>query len=362
MHTGRKRGFVWVIWIAVLLIVMLSGCQKKTDETTNPQTDSNAEEQVVHTGEENPDEHIEKNPEADLPYIAPLTGLPSDMPTDRRIVMVMVENSPAARPQSGLDQADIVYEVLVEGGITRFAAFYQSKVPDTIGPVRSIRPYFLELGQGYDAIMAHAGGSTEALKIIAAQGLPSLNAVNDGAADPYFWRSNLRKAPHNLYTDLDHLFAMIEKKKYRTQSVPPTFHFLDGAPPVGGDRAQSVEIPYNANYKVVYKYDEGSKRYDRYIGKTPHTDLTTGETLYTTNVVVLFAKHRVLDKEGRLAVNVTTGGKGYLFMQGKAYAVHWENVQGILRLFYDNGAEVAYTPGTTWIEIVPDVGVSVQYE
>jgi len=355
-----------LIGVLVMLLIVTSGCQKSStetmhstpDDTTNQQSEENTQPSPSTTSED----QNSPSSTADRPYIAPLTGLPSDMPSDRRIVMVMIENSDAARPQSGLDQADVVYEVLVEGGITRFAAFYQSKVPQTIGPVRSIRPYFIDLAQGYDAIMAHAGGSPEALKIIAQGGLPSLNAVNDGAADPYFWRSNLRKAPHNLYTDLDHLFALAEKKKFRTQSVPPTFHFIDGTPPVGGDEAQTIDIPYHSSYKVVYTYDQEHKRYDRYIGKKPHTDLTTGETLHATNIVVLFAKHRSLDKEGRLAVNFTSGGKGYVFMQGKVYPVHWENVRGLLRVFYENGAEVAYTPGTTWVEVVPDVGVSVKYE
>lgn len=368
---NKRYSMGWLLTgVLLLLLIAVSGCQTSSKETTNATPDDTTLQQSQ--GEtESPDstaDHEAKDDQntsasrEDLPYIAPLTGLPSDMPTDRRIVMVMIENSDAARPQSGLDQADIVYEVLVEGGITRFAAFYQSKAPPTIGPVRSIRPYFIDLAEGYDAIMAHAGGSPEALKIIAQGGLPSLNAVNDGAADPYFWRSNLRKAPHNLYTDLDHLFALIEKKKFRTQSVPPTFHFIDGTPPVGGDEAQTIDIPYHSSYKVVYTYDQEHKRYDRYIGKKPHTDLTTGETLHATNIVVLFAKHRSLDKEGRLAVNFTSGGKGYVFMQGKVYPVHWENVRGLLRVFYENGAEVAYTPGTTWVEVVPDVGVSVKYE
>lgn len=356
----RKRAYRWLGPLLLGIgLVLLGSCQSKpasTDETA-PMDDTRSTDDTSTLNE--PDSTAGgKN----LPYVAPLTGEPTATSPDRRAFMVIIENSPAARPQSGLNQADVVYEVLVEGGITRFAAFFQSMYPKTVGPVRSIRPYFIQLATGYDAVMAHAGGSPEALRTIANQGLPSLNGVL-GEADPYFWRSQFRKRPHNLYTDFDHLNQMSEKKKMRMTGNLPGFRF-DDEPLKGGSGASAttIDIRYNADYRVGFAYDAQTKQYARSINGQPHTDLESGEVLTATNVLVIAAKHRVLDNEGRLAIDLSSGGQGTFFTRGRAVPVSWQNVQGIIRAYTEDRAEVAYAPGRTWVEIVPDVGATVTYQ
>ncbi|UUZ92237.1 DUF3048 domain-containing protein [Paenibacillus sp. P25] len=158
-------------------------------------------------------------------YRAPLTGLETPEPVTRRPVMVMVNNHPAARPQSGLSQADLVYECLAEGEITRLVAIFQSRsFPDPIGPVRSIRPYFIELGKGFGALQVHAGGSPDGYAQLEREHIPELDEITN--AGPSFWRESFRKAPHNLYTNLEKIGAGAERRGRRARGRRSRYFLL----------------------------------------------------------------------------------------------------------------------------------------
>src|SRR5690606_28241525 len=129
--------------------------------------------------------------------------------------VVMVENSPRARPQDGLHKADIVYEVLAEGEITRFVSVFQSQVAEVIGPVRSLRPYFAQIGHGLDGVIVHAGWSQDAKYYLVKHNLANFDQVYGD--DKYYWRDNSRKVPHNLYTKTELLREGIVNKKYREE-------------------------------------------------------------------------------------------------------------------------------------------------
>ena len=136
--------------------------------------------------------------------------------------MVIVENSTAARPQSGLSSADIIYETSAEGGIPRFIALFQQNQPDVIGPVRSVRPYFIDIAEDYNIPFAHCGGSEEALNEI--QTTSSLMSINEISNSNYFWRSSDRVAPHNLYTSSTNLLKYISDNSLNTDfNVPIEF-------------------------------------------------------------------------------------------------------------------------------------------
>ncbi|QZA33301.1 DUF3048 domain-containing protein [Hydrogenibacillus sp. N12] len=343
---------------ALSLIVLLAGCRSRpASEPEAPPADGPAV-QAPAPEEKGGDAAVGK------PYVSPLTGLPTDAAPGRRAIVAIIENSPEARPQSGLDRADVVYELLAEGGIPRFAAVYQTADAGTIGPIRSIRPYFIRLADGFDAVMVHAGGSPEALKTIADRGLPSLNGLL-GEADPYFWRASFRKAPHNLYTSLENVRAMMDKKHYRDTGTVPGFRFLvdpwSGPGRPVGSPADELLVRYNPSYRVTYTYDAESRTYRRAINGQPHSDLETGKPLTATNILVLFARHRVLDSAGRLAIDLDGGGRGVFVSLGRAVPVTWENVRGVLRAYTEDRAEIAFAPGQTWVEVVPDVGATVQY-
>ncbi|WP_141692391.1 DUF3048 domain-containing protein [Paenibacillus pectinilyticus] len=291
--------------------------------------------------------------EAPQPFKFPLTGLPADHEVKTRPFMVMVENAPQARPQTGLDQADIVYEILAEGEITRFVSVFQSQPAKTIGPVRSIRPYFVEIGDALDAIIVHAGWSQDAMDMMAGRNLAHLDEVyGDGA---YYWRSTDRKAPHNLYTSVDKMKKGAEARKFRTEWNGPLLTFAkEGQTKLTGAAVHYVQIPYLMGYFASYDYDAAAGVYKRSMEGKPHLDKETGKQLQTKNLLVLESKHQIIDKEGRRTVDVFGPDKGMIFQEGMSQAITWERKNGMLRAYASDGKEVPLLPGNTWVQIVPE--------
>lgn len=300
---------------------------------------------------------------APAPFRYPLTGLGSQTEMVTRPYMVMVENAPQARPQSGLQQADIVFEILAEGEITRFVSVFQSQPAETIGPVRSIRPYFVELGEMLDAVIVHAGWSQDAMNLLQSRKLNHLDQVYGDQA--FYWRASDRKAPHNLYTSTAKIAEGAEARKFRKEWKHKGLLFADqgaasAASASGVTPASRVQIPYIHGYVVSYDYEAAQGYYLRSMDGKPHNDKETGSQLHTRNLLVLEAKHAVLDKEGRRSVNVTGPGKGTLIQEGHALAVTWQQKDGMLRVYADS-KEVPLLPGNTWVQVVPE-GTALQME
>lgn len=298
--------------------------------------------------------------ETELPYKFPLTGLPTDKEVKSRPFMVMVENAPQSRPQTGLDQADIVYEILAEGEITRFVSVFQSQAAKTIGPVRSIRPYFVEIGDALDAVIVHAGWSQEAMDMMAGRKLAHLDEVyGDGA---YYWRATDRKAPHNLYTSVDKMKQGAEARKFRSEWNGPLLAFAkDGQSKLTGAAVNYIQIPYIQGYFASYEYNAVEGVYKRSMEGKPHLDKETGKQLQTKNLLVLESKHKIVDKEGRRTVDVFGPGKGLILQEGKSQQITWERKGGMLRAYAEGGKEVPLLPGNTWVQIVPE-GTAVKME
>jgi hypothetical protein len=347
MKLKLRRTGMWGLCLA--LAVMLGACGQQA-------------QQAVATPEPAKVEPPASKPEPEpkpLPYTAPLTGLGSETPVDQRVIGVMVNNYQAAVPQTGLDQADMFYEVLAEGSITRIVALYQSHAPEMVGPIRSVRPYYIDILEGFDAVIAHAGGSTEALTVLAKKKYPHLDEIYGAGA--YFWRESFRKPPHNLYSSIAKLRKGIEDKGYRTQAQQPRIQFVNPDQPAEGETANAVHIQFDSKYHISFEYDPEEKVYKRFEFDKPHTDLATGKQLTATNILVVKAKHQILDKELRRAVDVYGPGEGYLFERGKVRPIEWKRVDGMIRPYID-GLEAGYYPGQTWVEVIPTTGSDVTYE
>lgn len=339
----------------LLLGITLSGCGK---EETATQPETPPAPQAETPVPQQPEEPAKPT----FNYTAPLTGLGTNEELPKRIVMVMINNAPQARPQSGLDKADIVYEILAEGAVTRFVGIYHSQKPEIIGPVRSIRPYYVDIGSGFDAIMVHAGGSPDALHTLNSKGMAHMDEIYN--AGPSFWRESFRKAPHNLYTDLDKLWKGAKSLGFRMEAEIPELTFAEGSQEAVGNPAKKINVSYTSQYEVSYEYDENQKRYKRFTMGKPHIDLTTKEQLSTVNLLVLSSTHKILDKEGRRDVDVFGPGKGYLFQRGKAQEITWERKGGLIRAYAD-GKEISLYPGSTWINMIPNkppLNQSVKFE
>ncbi|GFN33264.1 DUF3048 domain-containing protein [Paenibacillus xylaniclasticus] len=288
-------------------------------------------------------------------FTAPLTGLPVEQEAKLRPIAVMVNNYKAARPQSGLTQADVVWEALAEGGITRLVAIFQSATTtDPIGPIRSIRPYLIDIGDSYHAVLVHAGASNDAYDILQHHGgRDYLDEISNAGA--YYWRDKSRKAPHNLYSDLGKMRDGAERKKYTADVPIPSYTFASEGAGTYDGIANTIDIKFLLeDYKVNYSYDAAKNVYLRSINGEAHIDLNNNEQLSASNVVVIGADQQAYDNVGRMKVDLSSGGKALLFQNGQAVACEWTR-QGTeaIRLVKD-GKELQFIPGHTYFHVVPN--------
>jgi len=330
------KGKKWLLIFAVAAAVVLSACTK---------------ERVPEKGSESP---AENKPEAvEKPsYPFPLTGLLSEEKPSHRAIAVMINNHPKARPQSGLQKADVVIEALAEGGITRFLAIFQSEFPERIGPVRSARDYYIRLAKGFDGLFVFHGWSPEAKKLIESQYIDSLNGLfYDGTL---FQRVAFRKAPHNSYISYKSILKGAEKAGCDLDTPPAPYRFLSGGETVEGEDVRSVAVSYSTDdFLVRYEYDPAAEKYKRYSGGAQTVDYDTGDPVLLDNVLIVEMDHASLnDGSGRIAIDLESGGRGYLLQKGKMRKIRWENVNGRI-VPYDGTEQARLVPGKTWINIVP---------
>ncbi|WP_178023520.1 DUF3048 domain-containing protein [uncultured Paenibacillus sp.] len=337
----------WLL-LVTLLVFLLSACGKNGEAV--PPADGVAPPQTAVPEETAP-------PEPEVPaYTAPLTGLPLEEPLTRRPLAIMINNAPAARPQSGLIDADVVYEVLAEGGVTRLVSIFHSQADNAkIGPIRSIRPYMIDLGESYHGVLVHAGASNDAYAVLQRQHKEDLDEITN--AGSFFWRDKSRKAPHNLYSNVEKLLEGAAKRGYATEdeTVPSYVFYKDDEHPDSTETANNVEIKFQLdNYRVSYEYDAAAGVYKRSINGEPHTDLETGDPITAANVIVMGADHQVLDDVGRLDVELSLGGEAVLFQEGKVIRAEWIRKEGDIIRFIKDNVELPMVPGQTFIHIVPN--------
>jgi hypothetical protein len=295
---------------------------------------------------------------------APLTGeLVDPAVVMNKPLAVVIENHPDARPQSGYNEADIVYETLAEGGITRTLAIFQSKESKEIGPVRSARPYFVDWLTSFGAIFAHIGGSVDALNLISQINTPDINQFANGN---YYWRSTDRYAPHNVYSTSEKLYAAAKANNIITTSNVTSLKFKKDIPESERVAGQQVDIDFSyEDFLVSYLYDAKTNGYLRSIGGIAAKDKNTGIQISPKNVIVEFTSvEPYVNSEGAQAVRIGTTplGSGYLFQDGKTIKINWVKPSRDMRTKYtdESGAEISLNPGQTWIEVVP-IGNSVTY-
>ena len=290
----------------------------------------------------------------DLGYTYPLTGLAKEEKSSERAVGVMVNNHPKARQQTGLTDADIVYEVLAEGEITRFLAIYQSKAPQMIGPVRSARDYYIELAKGYDGLFIAHGFSPEAKKLLTEGYVDNLNGMQyDGTL---FQRSAERQAPHNSYISYSSILKGAKQNNFEMDVPPNPLAFLNEEElnQIQGEEANKISIYYGSNpqYNSLFYYDKDTEKYIRYSNGEKTVDYESGMPVAVSNVFILEAEHHTADSKGRRDIDLQSGGNGYLLQKGKWNKVEWKNIDGRL-LPFDGDRQIGLVPGKTWINIIP---------
>ena len=291
-----------------------------------------------------------------------LTGEPIDKEIGtRRPFAVMINNLDAAVPQSGIVNADILYEMFVESDITRLMAVFQEPGDlEKIGPVRSARHNYLSLADDNEAVYTHFGWSIVAEAMIGEQGRTTINGMfYDGSMG--FYRTDDRVAPHNAYVTAQGLRDIADSlgvSRSYPEGYQPNLHFnTTDTPLAAGEEATYIQLPYPVN-NPWFEYNAGDGLYYRFEYGGPHVDMETGEQLKFKNVIVEFADHSLMGDTPLLDIQVIKEepGNGLYFTDGKVIPITWEKKSWEDRTHYftADGQPLNLNPGKTMIQVIPE--------
>jgi hypothetical protein len=287
-------------------------------------------------------------------YYSPLTGneVADTAATQQAVTGIMIENSPDARPQSGLKDSGVVFEAIAEGGITRFLVLYQEQKPQLIGPVRSVRAYYVDWLAAFNASVAHVGGSAAALAEVRNGSYRDIDQFFNSAS---YWRATDRYAPHNVYTSFERIDALNTKKGY-TSSAFTGFTRKDSAASTTPN-ATSVNVTISsANYNSSYAYNPVTNTYDRSVGGKPQLDREAGQVSPRVVIAMRVTQSTVMEDGYRESINAVGTGTAYIFQDGTVQEVTWRKPSKTAQITFTDaeGKDVPLARGQTWITAVPN--------
>jgi len=358
----------------------LSGCQtdepvaeEEVIETEAVQGESAEEEEIAEESTEIAEEEESEEETADITNmeitgdINMLSGEElSDSIKNGRPVAVMVENHPASRPHSGLIDADIVFEVVDEGGVTRFVAVFSSNDAEIIGPVRSARIYYAEIARSFDPIYLFWGTYVDAYTVLKTMDLDLLDANSD-AHVPYTnagWREPSRDAAieHTAFIDIQGIKEDAQGHGYSLEGGQSPMNFKIDA--IASDRGNITDIGVDfsvSNYKADFSYDSEENKYYKSLGGTPHLDFESGDQLSLNNVVVLItAIEGPIDQWGHMAVRTHGShedGQAYYFMDGNVIEGTWgrSSIFDPFEFRDSDGNPILFNRGSTWVCMIQGI-------
>ncbi len=298
------------------------------------------------------------------PVPAPLTGkMVSPIVAARHPIAVMIDDLGPARPQSGFNSAAVVWQAPAEGGIPRYMMVFQDQVPESIGPVRSARYYYIAWAAEWKALYAHVGGSPQAMETLRQKGNGQLvyNADEFRWAR-YFHRISERNSPHNMYTEGKTLRQLANRVGAEDGPMEPVWKFADDAPLAERPKGGTIVVKYPAN-TIKYNYDRNSNTYYRGVTReAKQVDAATGERVHPKNVVVMLMQFGPLNdgnpNKHRLEATVIGKGKAWIATNGKTIEGTWRKKSLTApTLFYDElGHQVTLTVGQTFIQVIAQGG------
>lgn len=338
---SRSR-LVGVASIGLLVVVLAaSGCQRVEEPKISSPWPRAEKERTI--------------PEPPQPVRWPYTGkkAPSRAAMTKRPLSIKVENSSAARPQVGLSSADVVYETISEGGITRFNCIFQSSVPKEVGPVRSARLSDLWVVPQYDGLFFFSGASSSVHGRVRAAKLPDLSQDN-GVVEPYH-RSSSRAAPHNLFLDTDEAYATAKRRGHKITAKLEPLQFEERSSEATQPIAE-ITIPFSNANTVRWVYEDGA--YKRFNNGAAHEDAATGKQITSDNVVILWVEYKAAsrDKVGSTTFDINLGGKGRvsIFHDGLRLDGEWSaNRTSPPKLRTSDGRPIRLKQGRTWFQVIP---------
>lgn len=365
-----------IISILTVIMLLLSACgndsvdnpEQQSPEQNTPQPTATVIQpdptpEPTPSAEPTPEPTPEQNAKDE--FVNPLTGLPiKEEYINDRPVAIMINNLKAALPQQGVSQADIIYEVLAEGGITRMLAVYQSvEGVGKIGSVRSARTYYLELALGHDAIFLHAGGSPDAYSKIKEWKLTALDCVNGPYEGSLFWRDSGRLAmmsrEHTVVTSGDKIQELFPKYSFRkehNEDYSYGVQFAEDGTPANGTDAIEITVPFSHYKTGVFTYDESTGKYLIEEFGSPYVDGNSGKQVSVTNVLVLKTDCSIIpgDAAGRITVDLSQGD-GWYACGGKLIPIKWSKAGVNAPLVYTtiDGQPLVLSAGTSYVNIIP---------
>lgn len=355
----KKKTFV------IFMLIMMLVASSCSNETSSPNIiDEIQEEEVVDVVETLPEipEEAEDTEEVDDPnkVVSPLDGLkyfPEEL--DNRPVAVSIDNHPDARWQSGLSNAEIIYEFEVEFPYTRYLCIFLAGEPELVGPVRSARPYIIYYALENDGIFVHVGGSQDAFAEVDRLNCAEVDGLYSGAMWRYYDTGKV--APHNMYTTLKSVRDESASYGYRTEGTFEGYSFNEKSMNLSDQYesfavAEKINIIYNKNNTTNYEYDSNMQVYLRFKDGEVHIDELDNKQLSSKNIIVIEASKSVLDSAGRLELGTIGEGRGFYMTQGQSTSITWkkENEKARTR-FYAGGEEISLNPGNTWIQVVSNI-------
>ena len=275
-----------------------------------------------------------------------------------RPIAVMIDNHSGAWPQAGLNQAYMVYEIIVEGGETRLMALFKGANLEKIGPVRSARHYFIDYAMENDAIYVHFGQSPQAQSDIKKYSINDINGIaEDGTT---FWRVKDKYAPHNAVTSTEKLLKSAQNKKYRTTSDETSVlnYVTDEVNLENGEPATEVIIPHSQLQDVEYYYDEENKVYERYAREEEQVDWDTEKTVTVKNIIITYCDNYTLsdtENKGRQGLKNIGTFDGYYITNGRAIPIKCIKEARDEKTIYQDleGNVIKVNDGNTFVHICP---------
>lgn len=345
--------------VFALVLVLLAGCGKNNNDNKGTSTETpkpnNSGKPVQET--------VVPTPAESAPAGMSRSKLTNEwIPEDKaasRPYAIMMSNIEVAAPQSGISQAGILYECLVEGGITRFMGVFDNFDTDRIGSVRSARHYYVSIADEYDAIYVHYGQSKYTQDVLDKLKVENLSGLTSVGSTVFYRDSNI-KAPHNAFASYEGIVKGMEKMKYRTtyrDNMTSHYDFYkDDTDLANGTAANKVTIPFSKKYSPVFEYDTANKVYKRSQFGKAHIDANTKEQLTFKNLILQFVEESTMDEKGRQDMNLSNAsGNGYYISNGKCVKITWKKNESeeSMSYFDESGNKLTVNTGKTYIGLVP---------
>ena len=361
-----------LILVISLTTVILAACANDAESNITPENGPDVivseDEQELESVQES-DSELEPVPEPepeDTGFYNPLTGMATwEDISNNRPIAVMINNVRAGLPQQGTSRADIIYETLVEGGLTRTVAIFQDvSRAGVLGGVRSARLVYVDIAQAHDAILMHAGGSPEAILVINRRDLDTINEIGGPRGRNIFFRDSTRRArlgsEHSLMTSGERITNELADLGFRLEheaDYQHSFEFVQDGTPADGNVANNVTVVFSGAKSTIFVYNAEQNRYYLEQFGRPHLDANDDTQISVTNVIVIRTSISNIpgDDAGRQRIVTEGSGTGYFINGGKYIEINWSrtNVSDPFSFTLSDGSPLLLGVGRTYVCIIP---------